>query len=275
MENRLQRMNTLYKYTRINGNTINSLIDRYAWYARPSTLNDPFDCGLSQSLMGSSDQWGILSLSAVCDNIIMWSHYADSHRGICIAYTDYTDQQLQDGDLQSQINPYKDEIDDLPIIRNALPVRYLDTNKLDDELASLPQSLDEFNATLKDYNTGPLTDEKFRNGFLIRSMKSLFRKHRDWEYEKEYRIVTYEGAKAIAAPGVVTTIFLGMNSTTSQCQQIFRVGTAIGAKVLKMERVPRKYQIVPRDLTEEEKSRGKLDFSRPINRYLEKLGVMK
>ena len=267
-------MNTLYKYTRINDNTINSLIDHYAWYARPSTLNDPFDGGLSQSLMGGTDQWGILSLSALNDNVIMWSHYADSHRGVCIEYTDYRDEQLQQDALQSSINPFKEEVDTLPIVRNALPVRYLDTAELNNEIALLPQSLDEFNTVLTDYNTGPLTDEKYRNGFIVRSMRSLFLKHRDWAYEKEYRIVTNEGAKAIAAPGIVTTIFLGMNCTSSQCQQIFRVGAAIGAKVAKMERIPGKYQIAPRDLSGEEKSRGKLDFSRPINRYLEKFGAL-
>jgi hypothetical protein len=29
---------------------------------------------------------GVFSLSAKCDHILMWSHYADSHRGICLRF---------------------------------------------------------------------------------------------------------------------------------------------------------------------------------------------
>jgi hypothetical protein len=29
---------------------------------------------------------GVLSLSAIDDNVLMWSHYADSHKGICLKF---------------------------------------------------------------------------------------------------------------------------------------------------------------------------------------------
>ncbi|QDT01257.1 DUF2971 domain-containing protein [Adhaeretor mobilis] len=264
-------MKQLYKYTRINNNTSSALIEGYAWYPKPSSLNDPFDCGLSQSLMGSNNQWGVLSLSAISANIMMWSHYADSHKGVCIEYTDYTDDQLSELPLKSNINPYDEEYDELPIIRNASPIEYLSTAGLNDQLKQLPQSLDEFNSELKKYNTGPPTQEKYENGFVIRGMKALFMKHEDWSYEKEYRIVTQEGNKPISAPGVVTTIFLGMNTSEIQCQHIYRIGTEIGTKVLKMERVASAYELRPRELTKTEMKRPKLDFSRPINNFLRKI----
>ncbi|MBE3830445.1 DUF2971 domain-containing protein [Vibrio parahaemolyticus] len=28
--------------------------------------------------------------------MLMWSHYADSHKGICIEYTGYTDKEIDD-----------------------------------------------------------------------------------------------------------------------------------------------------------------------------------
>jgi predicted RNA-binding protein with RPS1 domain len=62
-----------------------------------------------------------------------------------------------------------------------------------------------------------------------------------------------------------------MNTSEMQCQHVFRIGTEIGAKVLKMERVARKYELAPRELTETEKKRPKVDFSRPINNSLRKL----
>jgi hypothetical protein len=270
---KLVLMKQLYKYARINDNTSNALIERYAWYPKPSSLNDPFDCGLSQSLMGSNDQWGVLSLSATSSNLIMWSHYADSHTGVCIEYTDYSDEQLNEPPIKSNINPYNEEVDNLPIIRNATPIEYLSTEELNDQLSRLPQSLDDINRELDIYNTGPFTQEKYKDGFLVRGMKALFMKHRDWSYEKEYRIVTNEGDKPIAAPGIVTTIFLGMNTSEMQCQHVFRIGTAIGANVLKMERIARKYELGPRELTEAEQKRPKLEFSRPINNHLRKLEI--
>ena len=32
------------------------------------------------------DEYGVLSLSAKNDNILMWSHYADYHKGFCIQF---------------------------------------------------------------------------------------------------------------------------------------------------------------------------------------------
>lgn len=264
-------MKQLYKYTRINNNTSSALIERYAWYAKPSTLNDPFDCSLSNSLMGANDQWGVLSLSAISNNIMMWSHYADSHKGVCIEYTDYTDEQLSELPLKSSINPYEEEHAELPIIRNATPMTYLSTEDLNNQLERLPQSLEDFNRELQEYGSGPLTPEKYANGFVVRGMRALFMKHKDWSYENEHRIVTQEGNKPISAPGIVTTIFLGMNTTETQCQHIYRIGTEIGARVLKMERVARKYELRPRELTTTEMKRSKLDFSRPVNNSLRKL----
>lgn len=198
----------------------------------------------------------------------MWSHYAESHKGVVIEYTDYTDDQLRSEDLKGVINPFNEGFEELPIVRNALPVQYLSTEQLNHKLDQLPQNLDELNKSLQDYNTGPLTDEKYRSGFIVQGMAALFLKHRDWSYEEEYRIVTAEGNKSIAVPGTVTTIFLGMRTSEEQCQQVYRIGIEIGARVLKMERVNKKYALAPRELTDNEKKRGKLDFSRPIHRHI-------
>lgn len=33
------------------------------------------------------DETGVLSFSAVCDSTLMWSHYADNHRGVCLIFS--------------------------------------------------------------------------------------------------------------------------------------------------------------------------------------------
>lgn len=49
---------------------------------RSSPALDMFKESLSQVV----ELAGVLSLSAKCNHILMWSHYADSHRGICLRF---------------------------------------------------------------------------------------------------------------------------------------------------------------------------------------------
>jgi hypothetical protein len=94
------------------------------WFARPSTFNDPFDCSITYQLQPNhkesidklikhfidknamvrdytnaslgmqenvckairdiANKMGIFSVSEINDDILMWSHYADSHKGLAI-----------------------------------------------------------------------------------------------------------------------------------------------------------------------------------------------
>ncbi len=40
------------------------------------------------------NSYGIFSLSAVNDSVLMWSHYADNHRGICVEFDSERDPKL-------------------------------------------------------------------------------------------------------------------------------------------------------------------------------------
>jgi hypothetical protein len=51
----------------------------------PAEKND-FDKILSHEIEPKLNTTGVLSPSAVGDNTLMWSHYADSHRGICLQF---------------------------------------------------------------------------------------------------------------------------------------------------------------------------------------------
>ncbi|MBL7103181.1 MAG: DUF2971 domain-containing protein [Bacteroidales bacterium] len=35
-----------------------------------------------------NDHYGILSLSAKWDNILIWGHYAEKHKGFCIGFNE-------------------------------------------------------------------------------------------------------------------------------------------------------------------------------------------
>lgn len=114
----------LYKYRSISGSsrerTARIITNNKIFYSSPEQLNDPYDCRFSISTDGFQVTGGregldklreyaeeylwkdtnkdisILCLSARNDIDLMWSHYADSHAGICLELT-----------LPSEVSPYK------------------------------------------------------------------------------------------------------------------------------------------------------------------------
>lgn len=99
--------NTLYKYTQFdNDKLLKNLINNEIFLGDPKNFNDPFDCpayrgknyktnlGFTKVL----DRISISCFSEIKDSILMWSHYADSHRGICIGYR-FTDNYLRENEL--------------------------------------------------------------------------------------------------------------------------------------------------------------------------------
>lgn len=117
----------LYKYYPLNKFTVDAITNHYLYASNPARLNDRFDCdpqlvsfknydeelsairslrpgisideedlyftsefGINYSLVEYYNKhWGIISLSKVYDDILMWSHYAKDD-GVCIGF--YTDR---------------------------------------------------------------------------------------------------------------------------------------------------------------------------------------
>ncbi len=108
---------------------------------------------------GVISKWGIYCLSAVPDDILMWAHYADGHRGFCLEFlNDPNDQfhakrQPNDPDFRSHpcLFPYEVEYsEEYPVI-NPLSEDYADDEKIG------------------------------RKAFLTKATQ--------WQYEKEWRIL--------------------------------------------------------------------------------------
>lgn len=116
----------IYKYIPISWKHITAAVNNQLWMSAPADFNDPFDCNhpinkemsnqervdITSSLCGidtselsaypngqetlvnegikyMSDKFsraGICCFSERWDSILMWSHYADKHRGICLGY---------------------------------------------------------------------------------------------------------------------------------------------------------------------------------------------
>lgn len=95
----------LYKYRSFSGNhnTNDILTKRSVWFPSAHNLNDPFEFSFNFRVMSvngvkidraslevaksTMKNYGVFSLSEPNDNILMWTHYADEHRGICLEFT--------------------------------------------------------------------------------------------------------------------------------------------------------------------------------------------
>ena len=84
----------LYKYKTFTTNTMDSLLNDYFFFSEISRLNDPLDIPLIEISNKESKDWigierdeiKVLSLTQEENNTLMWAHYADAHKGICIGY---------------------------------------------------------------------------------------------------------------------------------------------------------------------------------------------
>lgn len=85
----------LYKYYPFNENTRSALSENYIWCSHPLSFNDPYDCALPLQLENKKleeiisdyiNKKAVTCFSENYKNILMWSHYADNHKGFCIGY---------------------------------------------------------------------------------------------------------------------------------------------------------------------------------------------
>jgi hypothetical protein len=52
----------------------------------PATFNDPFDCSLDEPTRLTFIESAIGCFSTVPDDVLMFSHYADNHKGLCVGF---------------------------------------------------------------------------------------------------------------------------------------------------------------------------------------------
>jgi hypothetical protein len=109
----------LYRYRSLKGGQdivereIATITESYLWCSDFTRLNDPMEgfytpssvLGngrkariIKQNILDSKSTIGIASFAESYENELMWTHYADEYRGICIAYiTDLLQRGLHDG----------------------------------------------------------------------------------------------------------------------------------------------------------------------------------
>ncbi|MCP4684816.1 MAG: DUF2971 domain-containing protein [bacterium] len=122
-----------------------------------------------------AERYGVLSFAGNCTDILMWSHYADSHRGYCVKLAG----KALNGHMRSRLSTDKEAI-------RLFRVRYE---------RDLP--------TIVPSNNG-----KER---LERHLSLLYHKSRAWEYEQEYRFI-FAGKTRLSRgvdPDVIKRVIFG------------------------------------------------------------------
>jgi len=177
---RMRRPGTLYRYRSLAGEGFRHTQDiflRHRLYLPVhSQLNDPTEgvyrhkkrlerrgdshYAPDSPLLHPEKETRVLSFSEDHRNALMWSHYADYHRGICIGFRRAVMEQL--APLQ-QVH-----------YRARVP--------------TLPEELPE--------------EEKLSASFLSKSG--------DWGYEREWRIITFDGREYLNLPcGAISVVIFG------------------------------------------------------------------
>ena len=105
----MSKATSIFKYREFNKSSLELLINRELWFAKPDTLNDPFECqmifrnildsmwakykfdeNLKTKIEAETEKClsnaGICSFSKTRQNQLMWAHYADEHKGFCIGF---------------------------------------------------------------------------------------------------------------------------------------------------------------------------------------------
>ena len=138
------QVNHLYKYCAYNTNSLSILINKKIWIPKPDSFNDPFDCkirfksemnseafrkyldrtgrtsgnlhkdyeifqeGLKKFRDKDMQYLGVFSMSQIKDNILMWSHYANQHKGFCIEFVRLPDNLLGNIEVTQPVNYHCD-----------------------------------------------------------------------------------------------------------------------------------------------------------------------
>ena len=190
---------SIFKFRAFNKDSIKILENRELWFARPDSLNDPFECpfepdqlflGLSQfdSLepnikekaktiaLNTFNSMGICAFSRARKNQLMWSHYANEHKGFCIGFNE---------DLLTQNNEQ---------IR-AIDVEYQ---------SKLPRS-----QILKSFN---MPDENSIESKIDRTAYNsiIGTKYTYWKYERERRLVIPKSKALSFSSKAVVSIAFGL-----------------------------------------------------------------
>jgi len=234
----------LYKYRSFNCRSLSMLKNREFYFSDPKHFNDPVDCQISiygavktavelaekedltvkaklQKLKSldyiytkmENDVKGaaVFSLSKEENNVLMWSHYADSHKGFCVGFT-----------LSSAFTEYNKA----NAIIGTNEVHYSENNPFVDyflEFArcSHPPEWKEFWVPL------------ISMGFVVKS--------KSWSHENEVRIIRGMPGKVQFSPSELKVVIFGLQMKLKKRNKIRKILSGVEWDHVQMKEVIREH----------------------------------
>lgn len=130
------------------------------------------------------------SFSKTNDNFLLWSHYANNHKGFCLVYRPI------DGKIKQNANWKRTQTATLPLPRLTFVVP--DAFEIQDvEYVSTPKSSDGFMCFPASVAGDKHTPEEVEMAQAERA-KNYLQKHSVWDYEQEARVVLSSGVQWLA-----------------------------------------------------------------------------
>ncbi len=237
-------MKKLYKYYAVNSFSLSTLANEMVWFSDPDTFNDPFDTKIFQYekfRYSNNYKVRILCLSGNKDNLLMWSHYADSHKGFCVEFTDWSDMEFEDQRKKGLIPP-EVKNDELRFVTNARDVIYKTTEEINKYISQLPADFTELNKLA-------LSGKRQQEWVDKIIDDALFIKHKDWSYEEEFRLIR-DGQNLHPIPGKITGVYFGKNMSHLNKRMLITIlhpSLFKDLKLYQMERQINKYSLTPRE----------------------------
>lgn len=180
--------NILYQYiswynAEMFKNVFNMILNEEITLKTPFSFNDPIDpptklLNESDILYKITNNFRMACLTTKPYNILMWAHYANRHEGICIEYDISKLSDIEGNYILKKVE-YNTNLT-------------FDYNIESDNLFNIKNDLQYYS-----------TDSKY-------PIDIFFMKHKTWQYENEYRLITYKGSnEKIELP--IKHIYLGKN----------------------------------------------------------------
>ncbi len=218
----------LYRYRKV-GNSLSYTLREIRgsiWCSFAEYLNDPFD-GLNYiekesfkiynnhfnnnkkpiEVIPTDKLWGVACFSEVWDNPMMWAHYTNQYKGICIEYSfEILEKAINRKLSQNPIN--KDDSNNLPIDLDYKLLRV-------DYVNEMPKEFDSIETALKT-------------------------KYNSWEKEREWRLVaqglkneytTYKNGTEMGTFGAITKILLGPEVDIATIYNISEIANLSGGQI--------------------------------------------
>lgn len=158
----------------------------------------------------------VTCFSETYDNNLMWAHYADQNRGICVEYDmDKCNNSTDISYLKTMLLPviYQKE-------RPNIPIDILKTDK-------------EFK-----YN---ICEGKYT---LVDKIRYLLTKGIDWKYEREWRMILSVSNGRIQKFPLISKIYLGVNIAKDNEKRIQLLGDDKGVPIIKLAPSINEYKLV-------------------------------